>query len=60
MEYYTVIQENDSRLDELVTNLLERGWQCQGGIALTGNPDGVLVYAQAMVRETPAEKTDGK
>lgn len=62
MKQYTIVVDwNGWRSFELdVSQRLNDGWQCQGGVAflVSGNDHG---WAQAMTREAPAEgkPTDG-
>lgn len=53
MKEYKIITGIKIFVEELVNEHLERGWQCQGGIAiLTPLEDEVnFIYSQAMVRE---------
>lgn len=49
---YTLCESLDSRrLLELVNGFINKGWTPLGGISITGEYHGIIVYCQALTRE---------
>ena len=51
-EYIIAECANKGAVATLVRNLMQEGWVCQGGVAITLNGLGATIYAQAMVKST--------
>jgi len=49
-EYMVVASKNIVLLRMDVLDRINKGWQCQGGVAIYVNPEGRADYYQAMVK----------
>lgn len=48
---YKLLWENDSsKLDKLVKELIRKGYQPFNGVSITTSADGLIVFAQVMVK----------
>lgn len=62
-EYAVIIENTHYAISDSVSKMLKKGWQCQGGIALSVNHMNNSnlveeVFAQAMVRRIAPPKKD--
>lgn len=54
-EYRIVVSSKVITLEEIVADLLNKGWKLQGGVSVGANPVS-WGYAQAMIREKQNNK----
>jgi len=52
-EYKTVIANNPEDLDKSISNFLNQGYRCQGGVSYDAVNN---MFMQAMVRKKPGNK----
>lgn len=63
MEYIVIEDDDNSSIEDRITELLGQGWRCQGGISVSVvlRTDGGYHYwyAQAMVRSVDGTRSAG-
>lgn len=48
---YTICESFDAqRLIELVNGYISKGWEPVGGVSVTGEFHGIVMYSQALIR----------
>jgi hypothetical protein len=52
-DYEVIIGSDIKLVKRAVGDLLVQGWTPAGGISICYDPDGILMYAQAMVLDDP-------
>lgn len=59
-KYFIAEARSDSDLVVIVSHLLKKGWELQGGVSIAVVPSTkhVKYYAQAMIKEEKDEETD--
>lgn len=49
-EYRVIVKESSYDLIVDINKFLEEGWKCIGGVSMSHNNNGVLTYAQAIIK----------